>query len=63
MYYLQKKGVFLLIVSKVDIKLNANLKVGYFCTKFNFGSILAAMPFYLKIELLIFPYFLLLEFL
>ena len=27
------KKVFLLIVSKVDMKLNKNLKVEYFCTK------------------------------
>ena len=28
-----KKMIFLLIVSKVDIKLKKNLKVEYFCTK------------------------------
>ena len=28
-----QKNVFLLIVSKVHIKLNKNPKVGYFCTK------------------------------
>ena len=28
-----QKIIFLLIFSKVDIKLNENLKIGYFCTK------------------------------
>ena len=31
--FTNKKKIFLLIVSKVDMKSNKNLKIGYFCTK------------------------------
>ena len=30
-----KKGVFLVIVFRMDMKLNKSLKIGYFCTKSN----------------------------
>ena len=35
-----KKNVFLLLVLKMDMKLNENLKVGYFCTKPKFVTII-----------------------